>query len=97
MRASGKLVPLALLSQAPSFQMLSVDYTIITTLKRLLIVPMIRIGIGIRLFFSFPPARPPLEAQVCSVLRAALLKKHLNTCELDPIGTAHVGKAYISE
>lgn len=75
MGASGKLVPLALLGQAPSFQMLSVDYTIITTLKRLLIVPMIRIGIGIPFVFFLPASQTTIRSTGVLCAQGCALKK----------------------
>lgn len=89
---------LALLSQGPLFQMLSVDYTIIIVLESFL--ALLRIHIQLCVLFGFPLASQstvtcpsvPLYSGLCS------WKKGLNTCELEPTVTVHarVGGAYVS-
>ena len=95
MGASRKLMSFALLSQRPSFQMLSVDYIAIMVLETSL-------GTYPRMCSVwFSPGHPEHchMHKLASVLRPTFLKEGLNTCELEPTVTVyvHMGRAYISE
>ena len=76
METSRKLISSALLSQAPSFQMLSVDSTTITVLESFLVILMRHIRICILLgFFPLATQNTVISKKHASVLRSVLLKK----------------------